>query len=259
MTEQTRMIGGDLAIIADALKRADRLASSAQGLAVMLRQAEVQIDALSLTIAALVEAIGDTPADDAREDDDRADPDPDDDDARDGVPEEASADFEALPEISGDEPVTEVRSCAPLAKPQRDLAAAAAAMAKKRAEPAPDPAGARVGVIAPADRAFKATAAEIQRTASAGPDKAAPPWYRPACDKTHVTKNRDLLSMLASGEAVTVSSVIYNYSPPMKESYALNVISDVRRLLKELQWSLVKSPEGYFTVERPNRTKQAGE
>lgn len=127
----------------------------------------------------------------------------------------APAVFEALTEIA-DDPVAQARVCEPAAKAP-GLMAAAQKLAAKRAE-LPDGAG-------------------------------KPDWWRDAVAINRAAKNRVVLDMLAEDGKATLSGVIYAFSPPLKETYALNVISEVRRMLKQGGHDLVRGLDGTYTVE----------
>lgn len=180
--------------------------------------------------------------------------------------------FEPLPEIPPGETVTEAKTCEPLAgtetAPQARVLAKAADSAradfkertnkalkeavKEAARPPaaqklPEPAQS----LSEADAVLTAAADDGSPYAPVS----GPRWYHRAYDRTHVTKNRTLLAMLASGDKVTLNGVIYAFRPPLKETYALNVISDVRRLLKEDGWSLDRDAEGAYSVSRKAASK----
>tara|TARA_R110000787_G_scaffold3148_4_gene12654 strand:- start:42646 stop:43431 length:786 start_codon:yes stop_codon:yes gene_type:complete len=174
--------------------------------------------------------------------------------------------FEPLPEVPPGETVREAKTCEPLAGtetgPQAKVLPKAAdsvradfkertnkALKEAVKEAARPPSAQKLPE--PAQSLSEADAV-LTAAASAGSDApdSGPRWYQRACDRTHVSKNRTLLAMLASGDKVTLSSVIYAFRPPLKETYALNVISDVRRLLKEDGWSLDRDAEGVYAVSR---------
>jgi hypothetical protein len=77
---------------------------------------------------------------------------------------------------------------------------------------------------------------------------ARPAWLAPALQACRAEKDKAVLRLLAHKGAVTLQQVIYHFSPPMKETYALNVISGVRRLLKAAGWDLVRDEDGQYTA-----------
>jgi len=76
-----------------------------------------------------------------------------------------------------------------------------------------------------------------------------PGWWRNAVAINRAAKNRVVLDMLVEEGKATLSGVIYAFRPPLKETYALNVISEVRRLLKQGGHDLVRGADGTYTVE----------
>lgn len=101
--------------------------------------------------------------------------------------------------------------------------------------PAPEPAPER----APASDAGKALRSK---------DTNAPQWLKDALRERPTERVRDILQLLASGKAVTLSAVIYHFRPPIKEALADSVISEVRRVLERAGWRLVRKTNGEYVV-----------
>lgn len=104
---------------------------------------------------------------------------------------------------------------------------------------------AKVPRVPTAEPALKQDKEPVSRGQFAAP-KERPDWLDPALETCRATKDREILFRLAAKGSVTLQEVIYHFSPPMKETYALNVISSVRRALKAVGWDLVRDAEGAY-------------
>lgn len=78
---------------------------------------------------------------------------------------------------------------------------------------------------------------------------AKPDWHAAATKAAKSPKLRQILDQLATDGDITLNGVIYAFRPPIKEAYALNFVSDVRRCLKAAGWDLVRGNDGAYRAQ----------
>ncbi|MBA4338342.1 MAG: hypothetical protein C0421_05810 [Hyphomonas sp.] len=76
-----------------------------------------------------------------------------------------------------------------------------------------------------------------------------PEWYAAATKAAKSPKLRQIIDQLATDGDITLNGVIYAFRPPIKEAYALNFVSDVRRCLKAAGWDLVRGNDGAYRAQ----------
>lgn len=75
-----------------------------------------------------------------------------------------------------------------------------------------------------------------------------PEWLAPVLEKLRPAKEKDIARRIAAEGGVTLQEVIYHFRPPIKETYATVILSNVRTALKRSGMALTRDAEGVYRV-----------
>lgn len=75
-----------------------------------------------------------------------------------------------------------------------------------------------------------------------------PDWLAPVLALLRPQKEKDIARRIAAEGGVSLQEVIYHFRPPIKETYATVILSNVRTALKRGGMSLARDAEGVYRV-----------
>ncbi|MBI1401437.1 hypothetical protein [Hyphomonas sp.] len=113
------------------------------------------------------------------------------------------------------------------------------------AAPAEDDAPVEVEVTVTRKPEAAAVSTKAQKAEQAGKEDG-PEWRAAALAAARSEKVAKLVRQLAEDGDLTVQGVIYAFHPPIKETYAQNLLSDVKRALGAAGWTLARDNTGAY-------------